>query len=89
MTIDLLGPDPIYQQIAAVLAERITDGTYAPNRSIPSGSAIATEFDVSRKTAGQAVDVLKQRGLVRGVRGRGVFVVPQSDETGPPAGGAE
>lgn len=79
MTIDLLGPDPIYQQIAAILAGRIETGTYPANRAIPSGPAIAAEFSVSRRTANQAVDVLKARGLVRGVRGRGVFVLPEAD----------
>jgi GntR family transcriptional regulator len=90
VTIDLLGPDPIYRQIAAVLAGRIADGTYAPNRAIPSAAAIAQEFGVARRTANQAVDVLKADGLVRGVRGRGVFVVPQeSGETGASDGPAQ
>lgn len=90
MTIDLLGPDPIYRQIAAVLAERISDGTYQPNRAIPSASAIAHEFGVARRTANQAVDVLKRQGLVRGVRGRGVFVIPaESGETGASDASAE
>lgn len=36
MPFDPDGPEPIYRQIAAVIAERIDDGTYAPNRRIPS-----------------------------------------------------
>src|SRR5512142_1749902 len=72
--IDLLGPDPLFRQVAAVLARRIADGTYEPNRAIPSGAEIASEFGVSRKTAGQAVALLKRDGLVVGVQGRGVFV---------------
>lgn len=80
--IDLLGPEPLFRQVAAVLARRIRDGQYEANRAIPSGAEIAQEFNVSRKTAGQAVALLKHDGLVVGVQGRGVFVADRPDETG-------
>lgn len=79
--IDLLGPDPIYQQIAAVIVHRIHAGTYAPNRAIPSEAKLCEEFDVSRKTVRQAIKLLNERGYVRSVRGRGHFVASE-----PPSG---
>ncbi|MEY9489053.1 GntR family transcriptional regulator [Streptomyces calvus] len=75
MTVDLDGPDPLYEQIAAVLAARIADGTYPPRRRIPSEAAIVEEFSVSRPTARAAVQLLVERGLVRTVRGKGSYVV--------------
>ncbi|WP_243711006.1 GntR family transcriptional regulator [Actinomadura sp. KC216] len=79
-SVDLLGPDPIYQQIAAVITARIKDGTYPPNRQIPSEAAICDEFDVSRKTAREAVRALREAGLVRTVRGKGTYVLgPDQD----------
>ena len=75
MTVDLEGPEPLYEQIAAVLAARIEDGTYPPRRRIPSEADICTEFRVSRPTARAAIGLLVERGLVVTVRGKGSFVV--------------
>ncbi|MFI2911102.1 GntR family transcriptional regulator [Streptomyces sp. PDY-4] len=75
MTLDLDGPDPLYEQIAEVLAARIADGTYPPRRRIPSEAGIVDEFGVSRPTARAAVQLLVERGLVHTVRGKGSFVV--------------
>jgi DNA-binding GntR family transcriptional regulator len=74
MTLDLDGPEPLYEQIAAILAARITDGTYPPKRRIPSEAGIVEEFDVSRPTARAAVQLLVERGLVITVRGKGSYV---------------
>jgi GntR family transcriptional regulator len=81
MTLDLDGPDPLYEQIAAILAARIADGTYPPRRRIPSEAGICDEFDVSRPTARAAIQLLVERGLVRTVRGKGTYVVDN-----PPTG---
>ncbi|MFJ3811577.1 GntR family transcriptional regulator [Streptomyces sp. NPDC090073] len=75
MTLDLDGPDPLYEQIAAILASRIADGTYPPRRRVPSEAAIVEEFGVSRPTARAAVQLLVERGLVVTVRGKGSYVV--------------
>lgn len=75
MTLDLDGPEPLYEQIAEVLAARIADGTYPPRRRIPSEAGIVDEFGVSRPTARAAVQLLVERGLVQTVRGKGSFVV--------------
>lgn len=75
--IDLDGPEPIYQQIAAVLRARIAAGTYPPRRRIPSTAALSAEFGVSTKTARAAVELLEREGAVFGVKGRGVFVAEQ------------
>ncbi|MGI5269025.1 GntR family transcriptional regulator [Nonomuraea sp. CA-218870] len=77
MAIDLLGPDPIYQQIAAVILERIKDGTYELNRAIPSEAEMCDEFSVSRNTVRAAIRSLNKQGAVRTVRGRGTFVAAQ------------
>jgi DNA-binding GntR family transcriptional regulator len=75
MTVDLDGPEPLYEQIAVVLATRIADGTYPPRRRVPSEAGICEEFTVSRPTARAAVQLLVERGLVVTVRGKGTYVV--------------
>lgn len=81
MTVDLEGPEPLYEQIAVILGSRIADGTYAPRRRVPSEAAICEEFNVSRPTARAALQLLIQRGLIITVRGKGSFVVEH-----PPGG---
>lgn len=79
MSLDLDGPEPLYEQIAEVIAARIADGTYPPRRRIPSEAALCEEFGVARPTARSAVALLVERGLVVTVRGKGSFVVEQAD----------
>lgn len=79
--VDLDGPEPLYQQVAAVLESRIADGTYPPGRKIPSARAIMEEFGVGQQTAEGAVRLLRDKGLVRGVVGKGTFVERQQEET--------
>lgn len=74
MTLDLDGPEPLYEQIAAILAARIADGTYPPRRRVPSEAGVCEEFDVSRPTARAAIQLLVERGLVVTVRGKGSYV---------------
>jgi len=81
MTLDLDGPDPLYEQIAQILAARIADGTYPPRRRIPSEAGIVDEFGVSRPTARAAVQLLAERGLVHTVRGKGTYVVDTPPQT--------
>jgi len=78
VSVDLLGPDPIYQQIAAVIRERIRDGTYPPQRAIPSEPDMCEEFGVSRNTVRAAIHVLNEEGLTRTVRGKGTYVIGKS-----------
>ena len=80
MGIDLDAPDPLYEQLAAVIRRRIADGTYT--RRLPSGPALAAEFDLSMPTVQRALAVLKDEGLIVSVKGRGTFVKDggQSDD---------
>jgi GntR family transcriptional regulator len=76
--IDPEGPEPLYQQLAAILRGRIASGAYPANRPIPSITTLQQEFGLARGTAIHAVDVLREEGLVRTVRGRGTYVVPDT-----------
>jgi GntR family transcriptional regulator len=77
--VDHDAPDPLYEQIARVIRERIEDGTY--DRRVPGEMVLADEFDVSRPTVRSALDILAAEGLVRAVRGRGTFVIrPESGD---------
>ena len=69
-------PTPVYQQLATILRARIESGYLAPNRPIPSETALQQEHGVARGTARRAVALLRDEGLVVTVKGRGTFVRP-------------
>ncbi|TDD76160.1 GntR family transcriptional regulator [Actinomadura rubrisoli] len=73
MGIDLDAPEPLYEQMAAIVRARIQDGTY--ERRVPSGPTPAREFGLALPTVQRALQLLKDEGLVRAVVGRGTFVV--------------
>jgi GntR family transcriptional regulator len=76
MVIDRESATPIYVQVADVIAARIASGEYAPDRPIPSEPRLVQEFGVARDTARAAVALLRERGLVLVVRGKGTYVPP-------------
>ncbi|MGH3345121.1 MAG: GntR family transcriptional regulator [Carbonactinosporaceae bacterium] len=66
---------PVYVQLAEIIAAKIAAGELVPDRPIPSETRLAEEYGVARLTARRAVWELRERGLVKVVRGRGTFVV--------------
>ncbi|HVB41207.1 MAG TPA: winged helix-turn-helix domain-containing protein [Streptosporangiaceae bacterium] len=76
--IDRGAPEPLYQQLADVIRERIADGTYPPRTAIPSISRLAAEFGLSDPTVKKAITALKREGVLTGVPGRGTFVAGRS-----------
>jgi GntR family transcriptional regulator len=61
-----------YQQVAALIRERIETGEYGPR--LPSYMAIAHELDVAPMTVQRAIRELVAEGLVVTRPGRGTFV---------------
>lgn len=74
-----MSPIPLsYTDIAADIASRITSGEYEPGAKLPSYSQLADLYSVSFSTAARAVALLRDRGVVVGAPGRGVFVADRS-----------
>ncbi|WP_442788731.1 winged helix-turn-helix domain-containing protein [Dactylosporangium sp. NBC_01737] len=61
-------------QIVDDLAERIRAGEYEPGSQLPTYAALASLYDVSPATVAIVVRILRERGLVVGVPGRGTYV---------------
>jgi GntR family transcriptional regulator len=78
-TIDRQSPTPYYEQLVAVLEERIASGELAVGQRLPSENELCTEFGLSRATVRQALQVLESRGGAQRVPGRGVFVSESSE----------
>jgi DNA-binding GntR family transcriptional regulator len=66
---------PTYREVADDLAQRIESGEYPPGSGLPERTELARSYGVSVSTLARALMLLRDRGLVLGVPGRGVFVI--------------
>ena len=66
-----------FEQLAAILRQRIADGTYPSGSRLPTHLALEAESGLSPMTVRRAVRLLAEQGWVRTRRGRGTFVVPE------------
>lgn len=65
---------PIFRRIAADLRDAIRRGEYLPGHQLPSGTALAAQYNVATQTVWNAINLLRAEGLVVGLQGAGVFV---------------
>jgi GntR family transcriptional regulator len=79
--IDPMSGEPVYQQLARLLRDRITSGQIAPRTPLPSAKTLAQEHGIAVGTVMRAFDVLRAEGLVRTIPGRGVWVIEQDPPT--------
>lgn len=66
---------PLYIQIAAELRQNIQDAVFKIGDRLPTETELSERFGVNRHTLRQAVQILRQEGIVGVERGRGTFVV--------------
>lgn len=72
------GPEPLYLQLAAILAARIARGDYPAGTWLPSGATLQRDFAASRGTVSRALVVLAENGIVRVSNGKGTWVLPHT-----------
>lgn len=72
--IDPDGPRLVYVQVADLIAGRIARGELAPGSRLPAERDLAAEYGVAYDTIRRAAAVLRERGLIETVHGRGTFV---------------
>lgn len=65
-------------QVVEHLLRDIIEGVYPPGAQLPPEPVLAGQAGVSRLTLREAVQALRQRGVVRVEQGRGTFVNPRS-----------
>ena len=65
---------PIYIQVAETLRARILSGYYT--EMLEGEIKLAQEWQVSRRTIQQAIEILVQEGLINRQRGAGTFINP-------------
>ena len=78
--LDMYSDVPLYEQLAAILRERIRTGQLKHLDPLPSETTLEQEFEVSRDTVRRAIQQLRDEGLVFTVRRRGTYVGPRPSE---------
>lgn len=71
---------PLYIQVASVLRTRIQAGQWAAGEKISTLEELEQEFEVARVTVRQAVDILRQEGLLQARQGLGTFVSKKTQD---------
>ncbi len=72
--IDHDGIDYVWEQFTDIITGRIASGYYVIR--LPGERALAEEFGISYTTIRHAMKVLRQRGLIVSIQGRGTYVAP-------------
>jgi GntR family transcriptional regulator len=67
-------PLPLYQQLKAVVDDRIASGEWLPGTQVPSERELCEQFQISRITVRQALSELVMEGRLTRTQGRGTFV---------------
>jgi GntR family transcriptional regulator len=65
---------PLYQQIKALITQRLESGEWKPGELIPSEVELGARFKVSQGTVRKAIDELAAENLVIRKQGKGTFV---------------
>lgn len=73
---------PLYVQLAQQLADRISRGEHQVGDLLPTEAELGERFGVSRYTVRQAIQHLRQQGLVSARKGVGTRVEAQGSEVG-------
>ena len=73
-------PLPLYYQVAQQLRDQILEGEIEVQAELPSERELTENYQVSRHTVRQAIDLLVSEGLVRRVQGVGSYVLPEGIE---------
>ena len=71
---------PLYQQIKALLLQRLQAGEWKPGEMIPSEMELAARFKVSQGTVRKAIDELAQENHLVRRQGKGTFVATHAEE---------
>lgn len=65
----------VYVQLADDLAAKIESGDYPAGSRLPGEAELAERYEVAKMTVRRALEVLRERGMVGTLHGRGTVVL--------------
>lgn len=78
LSVDQFSQVPKYEQIVQIILSDIENGIFRNGEQIPSINETSCEFYVSRDTVEKAYKILKNKGIIVSVKGKGYFVKEQT-----------
>lgn len=68
---------PLYYQLMDIIVEQIETGKLKEHDQIPSERELCNQYDISRATVRQAIQMLEKDGYIYKQHGKGTFVSPE------------
>jgi GntR family transcriptional regulator len=65
----------VYVQLAEDLAKRIERGEFPVGARLPSEAELGQDYGTAKMTVRRALEILRERGLIRTLHGRGSVVI--------------
>ena len=81
MTIDHDSDVPVYRQLAGILRGQIERGELPPRRPVPSKRTLMQAYGIAGGTIDKAMDLLRAEGLIKTVRGKGLYVTAPEERS--------
>lgn len=78
--VDINSHIPIYKQLLASYEQAYDRGNLQAGECLPSMNELAAQFSISKETAKKVYSILRERGLVESMHGKGFFVTPRREE---------
>ena len=72
--IDINGHTPIYKQLMTEIERLIDSGELKEGDCLPSMNELSAELNISKETVKKVYSILRERGLVESMHGKGFFV---------------
>ena len=66
--------EPAYSQLANILLNQISDGSFRAGCKLPPEAELRKTYDVSAMTVRRSINILLDQGVVHTIRGKGTFV---------------
>ncbi len=82
-SLDPQSPMPLYYQVYTSITDRIASTEFKANERLPSERLLIDQYGVSRITISRAMDLLKEKGIIRLHHGKGHFVNRQKLHNDP------
>ena len=86
MAVPPFKPTPLrlmYEQVAEHIAARIEAGELTPGTKLPPERELASEYGVAYNTMRSSMEILRDRGLIVTMHGRGTYVAERSEAPPP------
>jgi GntR family transcriptional regulator len=69
---------PLHSQLKEKIIAMISEGTLRPGDQLPTQNELGAQYEMSHMTVRRALDELIKEGVIRSVRGKGLYVTSQT-----------